>query len=137
MSIDDKPEPWRSRAACGPKTAHLFDPPTNEIAVQLRLARAFTICRGCPVASQCLDAAYEDKDSGVRAGLLLEDGVPVALPVQMPAKLPQTSDEREARFQEIAKLYACGLGPTAIARELGMTTKAVHNQITRKIRSAA
>jgi WhiB family redox-sensing transcriptional regulator len=51
---------WRTRAACrGPETALFFPPATSERREDrvARERRAKSICRGCPVRTECLDHA--------------------------------------------------------------------------------
>lgn len=70
---------WRDDARCNPSNARLFDPINHSDRIgshtdRTRLAQAAAICRACPVRRRCLSDAREHRDSGIRGGILLEDG---------------------------------------------------------------
>lgn len=74
---------WRDRAACRLTNARDFDPiegrPTAaDITDQLQRARA--VCKPCPTKPECIDAAVADGDSGIRAGVYMDQGRPVGDP---------------------------------------------------------
>ena len=64
---------WLLDAACRGEHAASFFPPTHFERKEVRLARerfAKSICRQCPVASQCLDYAIRTREPhGVWGGL--------------------------------------------------------------------
>ncbi|HVL90320.1 MAG TPA: WhiB family transcriptional regulator [Actinomycetota bacterium] len=64
---------WQSRAACRGRDATLFfSPATGELKEEklAREARAKTICRECPVRTQCLEFALDTREPyGIWGGL--------------------------------------------------------------------
>jgi hypothetical protein len=70
---------WQRRAACR-ASPQLFDLDTDEPETAIdrirRHAAARTICGTCPVVAECFDDAHDDPSAeGIRAGLLLENGM--------------------------------------------------------------
>jgi hypothetical protein len=70
---------WLDRAACRTYDVDLFVPPDPaknggrySKAAQKRIARARTICAGCPVADECVADGATDL-FGIRGGLLPEE----------------------------------------------------------------
>ena len=75
---------WHERAACAGADPALFDPvhvEANDVRLQ-RLTKAVAFCERCTVADTCLQEARTYRDSGVRGGVLLEDGRPIATPLR-------------------------------------------------------
>lgn len=79
---------WRDDASCATEEARLFDPFTpgesqmgrqggHTSAAYKRLARAAAICRRCPVAAECYDDAKRNDGTGIRAGVMFDNGRPV------------------------------------------------------------
>lgn len=61
---------WRHKAACREQEPELFFPVGTGGPALVQLAEAKAVCRGCPVASQCLAWALESgQDAGVWGGL--------------------------------------------------------------------
>jgi WhiB family redox-sensing transcriptional regulator len=61
---------WRHRAACRTEEPELFFPIGTTEPAQVQLAEAKSVCRGCPVVSQCLAWAMETgQASGVWGGM--------------------------------------------------------------------
>lgn len=61
---------WRSRAACLDEDPELFFPIGSTGPAVEQTERAKSVCRGCPVAAQCLDwALATNQDAGVWGGL--------------------------------------------------------------------
>lgn len=74
---------WYASGNCSPHDPRLFDPigrPEIGDAALKRIAAAKTVCAGCPVANLCLSEARRNRDSGVRGGLYLDRGRPIANP---------------------------------------------------------
>lgn len=68
-------------AACTPAEAWLFDPITREeqsamgpALIAARLAKATSVCKGCPVAELCGADAVNHARSGVYGGMYFRDG---------------------------------------------------------------
>jgi WhiB family redox-sensing transcriptional regulator len=61
---------WRHRAVCREEDPELFFPIGNDGPALLQIAEAKTVCRRCPVASDCLAWAIESgQDAGVWGGM--------------------------------------------------------------------
>jgi WhiB family transcriptional regulator, redox-sensing transcriptional regulator len=61
---------WRHRAACRDEDPELFFPVGNSGPALLQIAEAKTVCRRCPVVSDCLTWALESgQDAGVWGGM--------------------------------------------------------------------
>jgi WhiB family transcriptional regulator, redox-sensing transcriptional regulator len=61
---------WRHRAICRDEDPELFFPVGDSGAAALQLAEAKTVCRRCPVVSDCLDwALATGQDAGVWGGM--------------------------------------------------------------------
>jgi WhiB family redox-sensing transcriptional regulator len=62
---------WRHRAVCRTEDPELFFPISNSgHANLLQIAEAKTVCRRCPVVTQCLTWALESgQDAGVWGGM--------------------------------------------------------------------
>ena len=72
---------WREQAACRTADAALFDDQldlSGELAIHRwqRHEKAKTICDRCPVADHCLEDAIANRDTGIRAGILVISGHP-------------------------------------------------------------
>ncbi|AEW92662.1 MULTISPECIES: WhiB family transcriptional regulator [Streptomycetaceae] len=60
---------WRDRAACRHEDPELFFPVGTGVPAQLQTEAAKQVCRGCPVADECLHWALTmGQDSGVWGG---------------------------------------------------------------------
>src|SRR3954452_16101154 len=55
---------WRHRAACRDEDPELFFPVGNSGPALLQIAEAKTVCRRCPVVSECLEWALETGEEG-------------------------------------------------------------------------
>jgi len=63
-------EDWRHRALCREEDPELFFPVGNSGPALLQIAEAKTVCRRCPVVSDCLAWALESgQDAGVWGGM--------------------------------------------------------------------
>lgn len=61
---------WRHRAICREEDPELFFPIGNEGPALLQIAEAKTVCRRCPVVSDCLAWAIESgQGAGVWGGM--------------------------------------------------------------------
>jgi WhiB family redox-sensing transcriptional regulator len=61
---------WRDRAACRTEEPELFFPAGTSQPALNQLAEAKSVCRGCPVASECLAWALgTGQNSGVWGGM--------------------------------------------------------------------
>jgi WhiB family transcriptional regulator, redox-sensing transcriptional regulator len=60
---------WRDRAACRSEDPELFFPVGASGPALLQIAEAKTVCRGCPVVPECLEAALRVAESGIWGGL--------------------------------------------------------------------
>ncbi|MDX3661256.1 WhiB family transcriptional regulator [Streptomyces sp. ID05-26A] len=61
---------WRHRAICREEDPELFFPIGNTGPALLQIAEAKTVCRSCPVVSECLAWAIESgQDAGVWGGM--------------------------------------------------------------------
>lgn len=61
---------WRHRAICRDEDPELFFPVGDSGPALLQIAEAKTVCRRCPVVSDCLAWALErGEDSGVWGGM--------------------------------------------------------------------
>lgn len=61
---------WRHQAICRDESPELFFPVGTSGPALLQLAEAKTVCRRCPVASECLNWALRSGiDSGVWGGM--------------------------------------------------------------------
>ena len=84
---------WRHRAICRDEDPELFFPVGTSGPALLQIAEAKSVCRRCPVVSECLTWALESgQDAGVWGGM--------------------SEDERRARITAAAIvtfLYGCGL----------------------------
>ena len=61
---------WRHRAICRDEDPELFFPVGNSGPALLQIAEAKTVCRRCPVVSDCLAWALESgQDAGVWGGM--------------------------------------------------------------------
>jgi WhiB family transcriptional regulator, redox-sensing transcriptional regulator len=61
---------WRHRAICRDEDPELFFPVGNSGPALLQQAEAKTVCRRCPVVSDCLTWAIESgQDAGVWGGM--------------------------------------------------------------------
>lgn len=139
MTIRYEPEPWHALAACRPADGRLFDDfldGESEIGPERtrRHKQARAYCRSCPVTETCLSDGLAAKDTGIRGGKLLRDGALVkqAMPKQI---VGSTRAEQRERTALIADMHRDGLSQRAIARQLGMTSTAVHQQIVRHLRT--
>lgn len=68
---------WRTRAACGPTTAHLFGGVEAEDrygAFGQRLRNAQRVCRDCPVKIECFELAEAERLTGVFGGVYVSVG---------------------------------------------------------------
>ena len=72
------PQGWQASGACRNEDATLFDElPSRRAPLREfeRVARARSICSGCPVLDECLESAVENRISGVQGGEHLRLGV--------------------------------------------------------------
>ncbi|MBA0125004.1 WhiB family transcriptional regulator [Haloechinothrix sp. YIM 98757] len=61
---------WRQRAACRDSDPEVFFPITEDVPDSARVAQAKAICASCPVQSECLDFALDNRlDHGVFGGM--------------------------------------------------------------------
>ena len=61
---------WRHRAGCREEKPELFFPVGTSGPALLQIAEAKTVCRRCPVVSECLTWALEGgHDAGVWGGM--------------------------------------------------------------------
>lgn len=61
---------WRHHAACRDEDPELFFPVGTSGPAVLQIAEAKTVCRRCPVASECLSWALDSgQDAGVWGGM--------------------------------------------------------------------
>jgi WhiB family transcriptional regulator, redox-sensing transcriptional regulator len=61
---------WRHRAICRDEDPELFFPVGTSGPALLQIAEAKTVCRRCPVVSECLTWALESgQDAGVWGGM--------------------------------------------------------------------
>lgn len=61
---------WRHRAICRDEDAELFFPVGTSGPALLQIAEAKTVCRRCPVVSECLAWALDSgQDAGVWGGM--------------------------------------------------------------------
>lgn len=61
---------WRHRAACREEDPEMFFPVGNSGPALLQIAEAKTVCRRCPVSSECLSwALASGQDAGVWGGM--------------------------------------------------------------------
>ena len=61
---------WRHRAICRQEDPELFFPVGTSGPALLQIAEAKTVCRRCPVVSECLTWALESgQDAGVWGGM--------------------------------------------------------------------
>lgn len=61
---------WRHRAGCRDEDPELFFPVGNSGPALLQIAEAKTVCRRCPVISDCLTWALDTgQDAGVWGGM--------------------------------------------------------------------
>lgn len=67
----DEPErDWRHRAVCRDEDPELFFAVGNEGPALVQIAAAKSVCRQCPVVSECLTWALESgQDAGVWGGM--------------------------------------------------------------------
>ena len=65
---------WRHRAICRDEEPELFFPVGTSGPALLQIAEAKTVCRRCPVVSECLVWALESgQDAGVWGGMSEEE----------------------------------------------------------------
>jgi WhiB family transcriptional regulator, redox-sensing transcriptional regulator len=65
---------WRSSAACLSADPDLFFPISSTGPAERQIARAKTICAGCPVRRECLEFALaHDQAHGIWGGTTPED----------------------------------------------------------------
>jgi WhiB family transcriptional regulator, redox-sensing transcriptional regulator len=65
---------WRSRSACRNQDPELFFPVPRTMTVFVQLARAKSVCRGCPVCWDCLHYALATgQQHGVWGGMSPEE----------------------------------------------------------------
>jgi WhiB family redox-sensing transcriptional regulator len=124
----------RADPACSTVDPELFFGPDDSAVAGAMFAwerRAVAVCTGCPVGAQCLAAALEfpaDEQYGVigamtaaqRRALLRASG-------QRPTR---TAIAQDAPAQAVA-LHEAGVGPRAIARQLGVGERRVHRWLQR------
>ncbi|WP_030895906.1 WhiB family transcriptional regulator [Streptomyces sp. NRRL F-5053] len=60
--------PARPRPACADEDPTLFFPVGNSAAALEQIAEAKEVCRGCPMATDCLQTALEHDEAGVWGG---------------------------------------------------------------------
>ena len=61
---------WRHRSICRDEDPELFFPVGTSGPALLQIAEAKTVCRRCPVVSECLSWALESgQDAGVWGGM--------------------------------------------------------------------
>lgn len=64
---------WRARAACRDEDPELFFPPSGAPANDPWVTEAKRVCAGCPVMTECLIYAIENRDQGVWGGTTDEE----------------------------------------------------------------
>jgi WhiB family redox-sensing transcriptional regulator len=65
-----RPMDWRHRAICRDEDPELFFPVGTSGPALLQIAEAKTVCRRCPVVTECLTWALESgQDAGVWGGM--------------------------------------------------------------------
>jgi WhiB family redox-sensing transcriptional regulator len=126
--------PLTTRPACSTVDPELFFGPDDSAVAGAMFAwerRAVAVCTGCPVGAECLASALEfpaDEQYGVigamtaaqRRALLRASG-------QRPTR---TAIAQDAPAQAVA-LHEAGVGPRAIARQLGVGERRVHRWLQR------
>jgi WhiB family redox-sensing transcriptional regulator len=124
----------RPDPACSTVDPELFFGPDDSAVAGAMFAwerRAVAVCTGCPVGAECLASALEfpaDEQYGVigamtaaqRRALLRASG-------QQPTR---TAIAQDAPAQAVA-LHEAGVGPRAIARQLGVGERRVHRWLQR------
>lgn len=86
---------WRADAACRDEDPELFFPasPTAEVSA------AKAVCRRCPVASQCLADAIEQRDrDAVRGGLTPEERRGMGTPPPPPERVAAPRRRRQRPY---------------------------------------
>ena len=60
---------WRHRATCRDEDPELFFPVGTSGPALLQIAAAKTVCRRCPVVTECLTYALEHGEEGIWGGM--------------------------------------------------------------------
>ncbi|MBB2894627.1 WhiB family transcriptional regulator [Flexivirga oryzae] len=72
--LTDPDDDWRRNAACRGLNSDLFFPVGTTGPALAQTERAKAICRTCPVAAQCLEAALaHGEDDGIWGGMTPEE----------------------------------------------------------------
>ena len=124
-----RPEP-----ACSTVDPELFFGPHDSAVAGATFAwerRAVAVCTGCPVGAECLASALEfpaDQQHGVIGGLTAaQRRAQLHASGQRPTRTAITQD---APAQAVT-LHQAGVGPRAIARQLGIGERRVHRWLQR------
>jgi len=123
---------WRHRAACRNLDPEIFFPVGTSGPALLQIAEAKTVCRRCPVVSECLAWALAHEDAGVWGGTTEDERRDLrrrrarehADPAPRPRPDPEPLVGRSrrgarARAQGIARLCD-GASPRQVADETGV-----------------
>ena len=74
MTVTESTTNWRSAGACRSADPDLFFPLSSTGRGERQIARAKTICAGCPVRRECLEFALaHDQAHGIWGGTTPED----------------------------------------------------------------
>lgn len=121
---------WRHRAICRDEDPELFFPVGTSGPALLRIAEAKTVCRRCPVVSDCLAWALDSgQDAGVWGGMSEDErralGRRNARSRARGAAGPRRLTKAEARVARARDLLARGMTAAKVATEVGVTPDTV------------
>lgn len=105
---------WRHRAVCRDEDPELFFPVGNSGPALVQTAEAKAVCRRCPVASECLEWALENRQyDGVWGGMSEDERSALKRRKSRPSQSPAT-DSLSGSASTLARTL--GMSQQAIAR---------------------